>query len=236
MPYKRTGRPPGRPKKDNAPTTPSEIDRSADGRGVAVMLTNHERDTLRNNIEKNEFIKAYVTMILDVQQKWTLKQIADKLNTNVKRLHYVRSDPDFIQYYNEQLNVLKNDPHIDVARGMISDLMYTAVDTLKAIMVDPRAAATARHAAATTVLEMGGISMKERPRDDSHDLEKFLTRISGTNVSINSTTINIQEIAQAATPEGFLDAVILPPDTPKTSSTSVDSVDTIGYTESNEGN
>lgn len=133
-------------------------------------------------------------------------QIAEKLHVSKRTLATLIKDPQFPALFGANMVEMGVSYRVDVAQQEMQRLTYIALKTLKDVMESPRAAATARVAAANSILAMSKVNQPTEHGDRDDNLRKFLEGLfQGQTVQFNQ--VNIGQIIAASTPDDYLTAL-----------------------------
>ena len=159
--------------------------RKTDGRR-RIRLNQQEREDL---LERQQIERA-VSMFLDLERAYSWREISQELGISIRQLKDLTKSEQFNEVYNEHFIELGHDPRLKASQAAITDLLTTAVNQLKTLLVGPDTPASVRYNAIVKVLELNGISPQKGGASDKQQLANFL-REAGVSLTQNNVQNNL---------------------------------------------
>ena len=159
--------------------------RKSDGRR-RIRLNEEEREAF---FERQQVERA-VTMFLDLEHAYSWREISQELGLSIRQLKDLTKSDLFNDVYNEHFQELGHDPRLKASQAAITDLLTTAVNQLKQLLIAADTPASVRYNAIVKVLELNGITAQKGGANDKQQLANFLKE-AGVNLTQNNTQNNI---------------------------------------------
>ncbi len=164
--------------------------RKADGRR-RIRLNEQERGLFF----ERQLVERAVAMFLDLERAYSWREISQELGLSIRQLKDLTKSELFNDVYNEHFQELGHDPRLKASQAAITDLLTTAVNQLKSLLIAPDTPASVRYNAIVKVLELNGITAQKGGANDKQQLANFLKE-AGVNLTQNNVETMVVQVPQ----------------------------------------
>ena len=203
-----------RPHLDDMELTGPMADRSyPDGRR-RLQLGQRERMDLARHARA----EAAVSLFLNLNRRWTWREMAEELNLSVSGLKDLTKSQEFQEIYNAHFAELGKDPRLAAVQAAVVEMLPLALQEMEHILTSPNAPASAKVTLIRDIFKTAGIVTPDKGGSERSDLAKFLREHgmainNQTNVQVNNAYADAE--AMLIDPEDIVDGEFMEmPDQP----------------------